>query len=81
MYTAFGVKPLYHLETFFFDLYFPTLVCKFGLKLVEKPNESRNGSKRAIAILYAIYISMVAGDFIFISVQNIGFCKGLKRAI
>jgi hypothetical protein len=60
----------------FFDAYFPTLVFKFGIKLLEKNKDSAVRTIRFAVTFYMLYILLVVGDFIYINVEDIRYCKG-----
>jgi hypothetical protein len=72
LYSMLGHHWLYSIENLFFDAYFPTLVYKFGAKLLEK--ERANTAARLAALLYALYLLLVVGDFIFVSVEQLRPC-------
>lgn len=59
------MQEFYLFESLFFDCYFPTLVYKFAVKLLQKDKLYTGQLYRIVNISYACYICLVVSIFIY----------------
>lgn len=75
------MRELYRFENLWFQCYFPTLVFKFGSKLLEKERMATGNYNRIMLVLYVVYLVVILADFLYVSIVDLQACKGTAPPI